>query len=252
MNEIAAVPNVKNESYAAKIVYELSQQIIGGEIASGQPLLEIELAQCFDCSRTRVRQALSALEHEGLLVRNANDRSYSVRNFELQEILDAIQVRGALEGLAAHSLARQRLPTLLVREFDEMLDEASDVLAELQERRDKDRELTERYFAINARFHSTMMEASRNSAITAALTQVSKIPFVSVGSMARFGGSDDEIDERRQERIRLNMFSRFQHQEILDAIKSGDSSRAESLMREHANIGVRNLQLRRDRIFVQR
>jgi GntR family transcriptional regulator of vanillate catabolism len=252
MSDPAVFPTVKNESYAAKIVYELSQQIIGGEIASGQPLLEIELAERFAVSRTPVRQALSALEQEGLLVRNVNDRSYSVRNFKLQEILDAIQVRGALEGLAVHSLARQRLPSLLIRELDEILDEAGDVIAELQERPENDRELTERYFAINSRFHAAIIEASRNTAITAALAQVAKIPFVSVGSMARFGGSIEETDERRRERISLNMFSHFQHQEILDAIKSGDSSRAESLMREHANLGVRNLHLRRDRISIQR
>jgi GntR family transcriptional regulator of vanillate catabolism len=60
-------------------------------------------------SRTPVRLAFRTLEQEGLLEK-AGKRGYVVRAFSEADVLCAIEVRGALEGLAARRLAERGIP----------------------------------------------------------------------------------------------------------------------------------------------
>jgi GntR family transcriptional regulator of vanillate catabolism len=230
-----------SDNHSARIVYQLSQRIIRGDIVSGERLAEIPLAEEFSVSRTPVRQALAVLEREGLLIRDA--RSYTVRHFSLQEILDAIEVRAVLEGLAAGELAEKRLPQGIMRELDAAMNEADDVIRAI-ETDGPTPELTERYFSINARFHHAIVAGCGNRTVAAALEAAGRIPFASVGSIARYSGLDKGDQEKRREKVQLLFYSHLQHQDILDAIKSGQAARAEALMREHAHLAIRNMHLR--------
>src|SRR5256885_12979727 len=57
-------------------------------------------------SRTPVRQALPVLAQEGLLTEHQT-RGYVVRGFSTADVLDAIDLRGVLEGLAARRVAER-------------------------------------------------------------------------------------------------------------------------------------------------
>lgn len=230
-----------SDNHTARIVYQLSQRIVQGEIVSGERLAEIPLAEQFGVSRTPVRQALAVLEREGLLIRDS--RSYTVRYFGLQEILDAIEVRSVLEGLAASELAQKRIPQGVLRDLDSTLAEGEEAIREI-EKEGPTSQLTERYFASNARFHRAIILGCGNRTIAAALEVASKIPFASVGSIARYADSTGEDEERTREKVRLLMYSHLQHQEILEAIRNGQAARAEALMRGHAHLGIKNLHLR--------
>lgn len=232
-------------NHRSRIVYQLSQLIVRGELVAGEKLAEIGLAERFGVSRTPIRQALAVLEQEGLLVRDAS-RSYIVRHFSLQEILDAIEVRAALEGLAARSLAERRLPWGLLRQIESVLAEGDETIVEI-ETNGLTPQLTARYYAANARFHHGIIEGAQNSAITAALDVANKIPFVSVGSMARYDDAVDDDPATVREKLRLLLYSHMQHQDIFEALKAGQPGRAEQLMREHAHLGIRNLHLRDSR-----
>ncbi len=104
----------------SKIVYDLSQLIIRGSLAPGAMLTEAELALRFGVSRTPIRQALGILLEEGLLQRTSG-RGFTVRKFAQREILDAIEVRAVLEGLAVRSLAEKKSVARVIRELDEIL-----------------------------------------------------------------------------------------------------------------------------------
>lgn len=230
-----------SDNHTARIVYQLSQRIIQGEIVSGQRLAEIPLAEEFGVSRTPVRQALAVLEREGLLIKDS--RSYTVRHFGLQEILDAIEVRSVLEGLAARELAEKRMPAGISRELEMTIADAEDAIRAI-EREGPTSLLTERYFSANARFHRTIVAGCGNRTIASALEVAGRIPFASAGSIARYGDATGEPAEATREKVRLLLYSHLQHQEILEAIKGGQASRAEALMRGHAHLGIRNLHLR--------
>ena len=230
-----------SDSHTARIVYQLSQKIIQGEILAGERLAEIPLAEQIGVSRTPVRQALAVLEREGLLIKDS--RSYTVRYFGLQEILDAIEVRAALEGLAAGALAQKRMPPGIARELDAIMAEAGEALRAI-EAQGPTAQLTEQYFSVNARFHRTIIAGCGSRTIAAALEVTGRVPFASVGSIARYSDATGEDPEVTREKVRNLLYSHMQHQDILDAIKSGESARAEALMRGHAHLGIKNLHLR--------
>ena len=72
-------------------------------------MFELRLVERLGVSRTPLRLALAALEHEGLL-RGRGSRGYVVREFTAADISDAIELRGVLEGTAAR-FAAERGPT---------------------------------------------------------------------------------------------------------------------------------------------
>lgn len=223
----------------SKIVYDISQQIMRGELAPDATLGEASLAQSFGVSRTPIRQALAILSDEGLLMKTSG-RSYKVRRFAPKEMLDAIDVRGVLEGLAARHTAENKIGARVARELDSCLSQESQILTTLESDGFSSK-VVYQYFQLNSRFHSVIIQGAQNQTLAGALEIANRVPFVSVGSLARYK-SQLEAKDARQE-LRYFVYSHMQHREIADAIRAGQGARAEALMREHAQLGVRNIEL---------
>src|SRR4029077_20450425 len=101
--------------------------ILRGELAPGERLGEVALAERLGVSRTPIRQALPALAREGLLAA-AGRRGYVGRGFSPQDVLDAIETRGLLEGLAARRIAERGATPELVSSLRQCLSEGDAVL----------------------------------------------------------------------------------------------------------------------------
>ena len=86
-----------------QIYRHLLDRILSHELPPGSALREVDLAGQMGVSRTPVRETLSRLGEEGLVVIKPNGRS-SVRRLAREELIEIFQVRTALEGLAAHCL----------------------------------------------------------------------------------------------------------------------------------------------------
>src|SRR3954463_4605150 len=84
----------------------LRELIINGEFPPGTRMAELPLVERLGVSRTPLRLALATLEHEGLL-ENLEGGGYAVREFTRDEIHDAIELRGVLEGTAARFAAER-------------------------------------------------------------------------------------------------------------------------------------------------
>jgi DNA-binding GntR family transcriptional regulator len=82
----------------------LRMAIYHGELTAGQRLVEAELATRFDASRSAVREALTLLSNEGLVVRERN-RGAHVRPVSLDDAIEITQPRAVLEGLCAAKAA---------------------------------------------------------------------------------------------------------------------------------------------------
>src|SRR5512136_1470088 len=89
-----------------QVVLKLRELILGGELAAGQRVAEVAIAEQLGVSRTPVREALAVLSQEGLLGA-AGKRGYLVQEFGNKDIADAIEVRGLLEGAAARQVAEK-------------------------------------------------------------------------------------------------------------------------------------------------
>lgn len=144
------------------LLAELRRRISEHEIPPGGKLKEQELAQEFGISRTRVREALAALETRGLVERIPN-RGAIVRRFELGQVFEIYDVREVLEGLAVRRAVENADPgvwTAFLEECD----------AEFERRITSGQiELYETYFN---RLRKTIIEAAANPVLKAMLDSV--------------------------------------------------------------------------------
>ena len=63
----------RNQSLQEQAYQALKTAILSGELAPGQRLIEVQLAKQLQVSRTPIREAMQLLEHENLIVNDAND-----------------------------------------------------------------------------------------------------------------------------------------------------------------------------------
>jgi len=222
------------------IIVTLRELIASGAFAPGQRLAEIPVAARLGVSRTPVRRALALLAGEGLLA-PAGARGYLVRAFTFKDILDSIEVRGALEGMAARLVAEAGLSDAVLCRLDACVGEGEDILRAPVH----DAQADSRWSRMNARFHSMIVDGCGNRALAEALARNDKLPFAAAGALPGADSVDSDLRERHRDVLRQ---AQFQHRSIVDALRERKSARAEALMREHALQAHRNIMLFRDMI----
>ena len=145
---------LKLENYKPlrEIVFEyLREAILTGKLEPGQRLMEVQLAEQLGVSRTPVREAIRKLELEGLVVMIPRKGAY-VADVSLKDIIDVLEIRAALEGLAA-SLASERM-------CDEDLEKLEGIAHEFKKKLDTDNieEMVEK----DVEFHDLIFKATNN------------------------------------------------------------------------------------------
>lgn len=213
------------------IVQTLRERVLSGELAPGERLVELQLAEKLGVSRTPLRHALSVLATEGLLERSTG-RGFEVRSFTVSDVLNAIDVRGVLEGLAAKSVAEHGISEQLAHALDAVLAEGDHLFAKPA----MSNEDAVAYAELNGRFHALIVQAAGNQALSTALQLNDRIPFVAPGTVV----FDKDAKERQRQML---AFAHRQHHSIVAALKSGQGARAEALMKEHTNISKESLNL---------
>jgi len=211
------------DTQLARATLSVREMILRGRLKPGQRVTEVMLAQLLGMSRTPVRQALPVLAREGLLVESGR-RGYLVRTFTRADILDAIDLRGVLEGFAVRRLCERGPPASLLSELHECLEEGDRIF--------RKRHLVDTdeaaFGAMNDRFHGALLSAANSPIIAGALASNDCIPFASAGAIA-FDATDLEA------MFDALYFAHMQHHAICDALETRQSVRAEFLMCEHVN-----------------
>src|SRR3954454_5474706 len=87
----------------------LRAAIVSGELLPSERLVEEDLARRLGLGRAAVRMALVRLEHDGLVERERN-RGARVRRVSESEAVEILEVRAALESLAARKAAARATP----------------------------------------------------------------------------------------------------------------------------------------------
>jgi len=221
-------PKTDEAAPSAGVVARLRQLIAEGRYASGERLAEESVAAALGVSRTPVRLAFRTLAQEGLL-QSAGKRGHVVREFSAEDVRVAVEVRGALEGLAARRLAERGLTAALREVLHACLEEGAAVVAAAR--------LTEagiaRWSALNARFHAAIVAGDGSSRVIAdAIARNNHLPFASADSIT--------VQKQHLDReLRKLQLAQMQHRLVVQALEQRESARVEALMREHANIGLR-------------
>src|SRR6516165_2347582 len=209
----------------------IREMILRGELPPGQRMAEAPLAEMLGMSRTPIRQALPALAQEGLLAEH-EVRGYVVRGFSAADILDAIDLRGLLEGLAARRVAEQGVSRNVLQALRECLVEGDQILAEGHVA-DKAEAL---YVDMNVRFHQLIVLECRSPIIQQALERNARIPFAGPQALA--------VDKTSLAGMYATLaYAHRQHHYIVSALERGEGARVEALMREHTNPVKENLNI---------
>jgi GntR family transcriptional regulator of vanillate catabolism len=204
------------------VALRLREMILRGDLAPGERLAEVALAERLGVSRTPIRQALPALAREGLLAA-AGRRGYVVRSFSPQDVLDAIETRGLLEGLAARRIAERGATPELIRSLKDCLAEGDAILAKRRfESADE-----QRYGDMNGRFHALIVDGAASRIVADTLAGNDHVPFASARAVA--------FSRDLSELVPILNYAHRQHHVIVQALENREAARAEALMREHAS-----------------
>lgn len=216
----AVPPGLREASRAISVAEQVREAILVGEYSPGERINEVHLSRALGVSRTPTRAALHALAAEGLLD-YARNRGFIVREFPMAAVMDAYEIRAALEGLACRFAAERGLDGQQEEAIERALRDGDAIL--------EDMVLTDAhlsaYRAVNVAFHDTILAAARNRMLSETVRLTLNMP----GSTHRHIVSFTHRDVRRRH---------DDHHRIFELIKAGDGWRAEVLMREHVS-GIR-------------
>ena len=201
--------DLQNHRPLREIVYEeLKRQILVGEIAPGTRMMEVELAEDMGVSRTPVREAIRKLEKEGLVTIEPRRGAYA-SDISIKDMVDVLEVHQMLEGMAA-SMAAQKVTE------EEKLDfvEANSAYKNAVKKGN-----IEEIIRYDELFHQLIVSYSGNKTLNQLLSQVQELAL-------------------RFRYIYYDDFSRYEnmpveHEEIEEAIISGDTQKAKVVAEEH-------------------
>lgn len=210
-------------SQIERVTTELRRRILTGKLPAGERILEVQFSAELGVSRTPLRLALGELEKEGLLERLAT-RGFRVRRVTLDEVAMAIDVRGALEGMAARIVAETGASHDTLHALKACLSEGRALIDEaVSAGQPID---TMRWASMNMRFHEVLVRASANTVLASALEHVAKTPMAGPGALGVSG--QPLVEHTFVQRAQLD------HEDIVRSIEAREGTRAEALMREHA------------------
>lgn len=191
--------DLQNHRPLREIVYEeLKRQIMIGEIPPGTRMMEVELAEDMGVSRTPIREAIRKLEKEGLVSIEPRRGAYA-SEISIKDMVDVLEVREFLEGMAAGLAAKK------------ITNEEADKIraANLAYKKAVESGNTEEIIKEDEIFHKLIVDCSRNKTLIQMINQVQELAL-------------------RFRYIYYEDFSRYknmpyEHQEIFDAIMTGDT-----------------------------
>ena len=148
------------------LVYlELKHKILTGEIVSQTRLMEIDLSEKMNVSRTPIREAIKRLADDGLVKVEPRRGAY-VANISIKDMLDVFEVREDMEGFVA-KLAAQRISDeekqqlrAIAREYEEAIEKADD---------------KETIIGLDEKFHNFIVKCSGNETLSELVNYVQEL-----------------------------------------------------------------------------
>lgn len=195
-------------SIREKVYRAIRDEILNGNIASGERMVETRLAEQIKTSRTPVREALHMLEREGLL--EAIPRvGYRVRRINWDEVEEICEIRAVNEVLAA----RWAIKRITAKEIKALEKNIRD--GEREVRGGKPKAFVDR----DEEFHETLARASGSARLLELCEQLRR-------HMLRYRIESLYLKETALRAIE-------DHKRILECIKSKDEKGVGAAIRRH-------------------
>lgn len=201
-------PGAESGLSRAQQVYRAVKDLIRDRsFPPGHRLKEAELADRLGVSRTPVREALSRLMADGLLVLHPM-RGFAVAELDRQQVLELYALREFIEGAAARFAAQHA-----------SLPEIQTLRAMIEGGRKISVRDVGAHYHLNKRFHSAIGEASHNRYLQEALSRLADSLDLISKTTFQLKGRVGDVE--------------VEHLAILDAIEARDADRAEAAARDH-------------------
>jgi len=220
----------RSSSQTERATLALREMLVQGQLRPGEKIREVPLAEQLNISRIPLHLALERLASEGFL-EALPKRGFRVQSFSTEDIYDSIEVRGALEGIAAR-LGAEKLKDPAALEHMRIV--AEEILELVREPRLTMDGFTH-YIELNAQFHSDLLDLAGSWMIRRAIERICCLPFASPSAFLKRQYVSLDLRE-------LFLLSADQHCCIVEAIASHEGARAEAITREHARVARRNLE----------
>ena len=189
--------------------HEIKRRILDNDLQPNVIMLEKELADSLDMSRTPVREALIRLSNEGM-VEVRPRHGMRVLPVSAADMIEIYQILTALESQAAEIVAEKGLT-------DEKLDNLKKNLDEMDKALDEDDLI--RWSEADAGFHKLLVEYSGNSRLI---------------SMVNLYFEQSHRVRRLTLQLRPRpVNSNVDHRNVVAAIEEGDPEKARQCHREH-------------------
>jgi DNA-binding GntR family transcriptional regulator len=213
MNRIvASLGNASAPSLPEVVYRNLRDAILNGAFTPGQMLRQEEVASRLGVSRSPLREALPRLEVEGIVVLHPR-RGYAVASLDLQEIVEAFDLRALLETeLARRSIAR-RTDAEIARVYA-----ISGEMAALAD--DADQADRSHWFELNTQFHNALLSPAGCKHHMRALENSRGLIEAYIRTEVRLTGDLRQAQE--------------EHAQLAQAFVLGDADRFVDLTREHS------------------
>lgn len=195
-------------SLRGRVFHKLREDILSGKYEDHEELKEVAIGEEMGVSRTPVREAFRQLELEGLIQIIPNKGAY-VTGITQKDVKDIYMIRSLLEGLCAR-WATEHISEEQLEEMEENV-----YLAKFHAQKGHWEQLAE----LDNRFHDIMYEACNSKMLEHQLKEyheyVLRVRKKTLSNEKRGSKSNEE------------------HEQILEAIKSGNGELAESLANKH-------------------
>jgi DNA-binding GntR family transcriptional regulator len=209
----------RKHSLADDVVERLRKAIWSGRLAPDERLREEILAEFLGVSRGPIREALSRLEREGLVVKQPN-RGAVVARLSPEDLYEVFSLRLAIERLAIRMAVRNAEP----KHLDQMQDVINQMAA-LQ----ADALTEQEAAALDVQFHEILYESAKHKRLYDCWSNLK--PQVYIFLLSRNVANSD-----------FRALAVQSHQEILDTIRSRDETRAETLIEYHLQSAFERIQ----------
>jgi len=190
------------------VLERLREAILNRTLKPGDRIVEAELAQVFNVSRTPVREALRVLEAEGLL-RRIPRKGLFVRGITREDVVEIYSIRIALESLAV-SIAVERITPVEISRLAKLVDQ----MKKYTESKESDK-----LFSVCQEFNDILVRASR-------MPRLIKLVKVYMEYLEQFRAISMAKHERQVAALR-------EHEEILRAVVNRNPQEAEMAVKRH-------------------
>ncbi|WP_160723209.1 GntR family transcriptional regulator [Bacillus sp. USDA818B3_A] len=188
------------------IAEHITDQIIKGELAPGEKLIEHIYAEEYGTSRAPVREAIYLLSIEGLVERIPR-KGAVVKDYTENEIYDLLEIRNMLEMMAIERIGRNGVDQVELQKMADILKEMNDETSVHQ------------YTQLNHSFHMVLVEMSKSETIK---TMYSRLgwPLLRIQSLSF--ANDGNIEKSIKE-----------HQMLIEFLREENIKEAANLLKRH-------------------